>query len=226
MMYRLIAKFYAGGIIMVLTRNGENVNFCGTGFICHDAGYFLTCAHIIDLTAELCICVPPPIDQFSSRTLTRVDTLPAMVAQFDALGDVALLKLTGPGVVSTSKNWMGRGESVDIGASVACLGIPFGSRGLHTPKLTGSTICGKSLGENGAKQLHLDANIHEGNSGGPIIEIASNQIVGIVTGRFSPTGNEANVRIGDFALGQESTVSFGVPIEYPRILMEEEKLDV
>jgi S1-C subfamily serine protease len=225
-MYQQAAKSYVGGLVMILARKGEKVTFCGSGFICHRNGYFLTCAHIIDLTAELCVCVPPSIEQFLPKTLTRVHSLPVMVAQFDAVGDVALLKLTGEGAVSTPHNWMGKGEAIAIGTSVACLGIPFGSRGLHTPKITASIICGKSMNDDGAKQLYLDANIHEGNSGGPIIEVASNQVIGIVSGRFSPTGAQPMIAIGNFGLGQESTISFGIPIEYARILLEEEKLDV
>jgi S1-C subfamily serine protease len=121
---------------------------------------------------------------------------------------------------------MGRGETIPVGAVVGCLGIPFGARGLHTPKLTSSIVCGKSITEEGTKQLHIDANIHDGNSGGPIIEAASGQIVGIITGRFSPTGTTASIRIGEFGLGQESTISFGIPIEYGHMLMKEEGLDV
>jgi S1-C subfamily serine protease len=211
----------ARGLVMILVKTEGTAQFCGTGFICHN-GYVFTCAHILNLTAEITIAPTQPIDRFEQRTLTQVSTLPAMVAQYDSVNDVALLKVTPTQSIIAPNNQFAPGESIAVGTSVGCLGVPFGGRGMHTPKLTSSIICGKSISETGTKTLHLDANIHEGNSGGPIIDVTSKKIIGIVTGRFSPTGREASIRIGDFGLGQDSTISYGVPIEYAQALLQEE----
>jgi len=156
----------------------------------------------------------------------RVQAFPATVAQFDAINDVALLKLPESVSVTVADLWVGQGVRISVGASVAALGVPFGNRGLHTVKLTGTLISGKSLTDQGSKRLHLDANVHEGNSGGPVVEVATGRIVGVVSGRFSPVGSGAGISIGDFALGSDSTISFAVPIEYGVALMRAEGLNV
>jgi len=106
---------------MVMAAEGDNVAFCGTGFICHRSGYVLTCAHILNLTAKLSIVPAQPINQFSPRTLTRVNTIPVVIAQFDAVHDVAMLKITVQVTAAIPTNWMGRGETIAAGTSVGCL---------------------------------------------------------------------------------------------------------
>lgn len=224
-MYRGV-KAHAGGVMMLVTHTGDGVEFLGSAFLCHGKGYALTAAHQIDLLAKLSVVPGQPIDDFVPATLTKVHPLQVTVAQFDAVNDVALLKLPEGVSVTVPDRCMGEGERISVGASVAALGVPFGNRSLHTLKLTGTLISGKSLTDLGSKRLHLDANVHEGNSGGPVIEITTGRIVGIVSGRFSPVGSEGGISIGNFALGSDSTISFAVPIEYGVALMRAEGLDV
>lgn len=224
-MYRGV-KAHAGGIVMLVTHNEDGVEFRGSAFLCHSKGYALTAAHQVDLMAKLAVAPSQPIDEFVPATLTRVHAHPVTVAQFDAVNDVALLKLPENVSVTVADHWVGQGERIVVGASVAALGVPFGNRGLHTVKLTGTLISGKSLTDQGSKRLHLDANVHEGNSGGSVVEVATGRIVGVVSGRFSPVGSGAGISIGGFALGSDSTISFAVPIEYGVALMRAEGLDV
>src|SRR5205823_3356845 len=100
------------------------------------------------------------------------------------------------------------------------------NRGMHTLKLTSTIVCGKSITESGSKRLHLDANMHEGNSGGPVVSAATGRIIGIVAERFSPTGSAPSVSIGNFPLGMESTISFAIPIEYALPLLREDGVNV
>jgi serine protease Do len=68
--------------------------------------------------------------------------------------------------------------------------------------------------------------VHEGNSGGPLVELATGRINGIVNGRFSPTGNAGGIKIGNHALGTESTISYATIIDYGTDLMKSEGLNV
>ncbi len=112
-----------------------------------------------------------------------------------------------------------------VGSSVGYLGYPFGQSGLHTLKVSQTIISSKVISD-GTKQFQLDAMIHEGNSGGPLIDLSSNKVIGIISGRFSPTGNGGTVRIGNHALGTDSTISFATIITYGIELMKSEGLHV
>ena len=68
--------------------------------------------------------------------------------------------------------------------------------------------------------------VHEGYIGGPLIDLASGQIIGVISGRFSPTGNSASVRMGNHALGTESTISYATSIAYALALIKSEGLNV
>jgi S1-C subfamily serine protease len=218
---------FSGGVTMVCRARADGTaEFLGSGFIAHSAGYVLTAAHIVDLTAKMFVAVVPDVNSFAPRTVPGTQGFEVMVAQYDAVNDVALLKLADTVTIHLPTNWVGQGLTIPAGASVGILGIPFGDRQLHVQKITSSIIAGKSVSAQGAQQLHLDANLHEGNSGGPVIAVQTNQVVGIVSGRFSPTGNTPVAQIGNFALGQDSTISFATPIEYGVALMKAEGLHV
>ncbi|GIU20725.1 S1C family serine protease [Shewanella sp. MBTL60-007] len=225
-MLKGIAQHHGGGCMMIVKTGEKGVEFIGSGFLCHSKGYIITCAHTINLTDKLAVIPPQPLNEFNQLTLERVNFFDVTVAQFDPENDVALLKLTHPQPVSVPPNLIGNESSVQVGASVGYLGFPFGQAGLHTLKVSQSIISSKVKSTNGTKQFQLDAMVHEGNSGGPLIDIASGQIIGIISGRFSPTGSGGHIKIGNHALGTESTISYATSINYARALMESEGLNV
>jgi serine protease Do len=227
-MLRRIATQHAGGTLMVVRHNGDDgVEFLGSGFLCHRKGAVLTSAHNLNPMDKIAVTPGQPINEFSRRTLDRVHTIEMQISQFDPVNDVALLMPKQADLpCNVPSNIFCNAEDLPVGASVAYIGFPYASKGLHTTKISQSIICGKSLSESGTCQLHIDANVHEGNSGGPVIDVSSGQVVGIVSGRFSPTGSDGNIMIGDFALGTESTISFVSTISYGIALMKAEGLDV
>lgn len=225
-MFKAIAQHHGGGCIMIVKKETEQVTFIGSGFLCHSQGYILTCAHTINLTDKLAIVAPQPLNEFNQLTLERVNTFDVTVAQFDANNDVALLKIVNPSPLSVPANILGDEKIPQIGSSVCYIGFPFGQIGLHTIKISQSIISSKVKSQNRTNQFQLDAMVHEGNSGGPLIDLSSGQIIGIISGRFSPTGNGANIRIGNHALGTESSISYATSINYGKDLMIAEGLNV
>lgn len=225
-MFKAIAQHHGGGCIMIVKKETEQVTFIGSGFLCHNQGYILTCAHTINLTDKLAIVTPQPLNEFNQLTLERVNAFDVTVVQFDANNDVALLKIVNTLPISLPDNILGDEKISLIGSSVCYIGFPFGQIGLHTIKISQSIISSKVKSQHGTNQFQLDAMVHEGNSGGPLIDLSSGQIIGIISGRFSPTGNGASVRIGNHALGTESSISYATSIKYGKELMKAEGLNV
>lgn len=228
-MYKQIVQRHSGGCMMIV-RKGENkdagVSFICTGFLCHSEGYVLTCAHGINLTDNLAIIPPQPINEFNKMSLGRVSIIDVDIAQYDSVNDVALLKIKNPIGISYSDNMFSMNKSHNVGTSVCYMGFPFGDSGLHTLKVSETIISSKVKNEKNTDQYQLDSMIHDGNSGGPLLELQTGQIIGIITGKYSPTGAKAVIQIGNRALGQDSSISFATSISYGIELMKSEGLDV
>jgi len=226
-MFKNMARHHGGGCMMIVRRSDDQgVEFVGSGFLCHGKGYILTCAHTINLTDKLAVIPPQPLQQFNQMTMDRVNVIDVSVAQFDAENDVALLKMINPPPLSVPANIFGDANKVLVGSTVGYLGFPFGQSGLHTLKVSQSIISSKVVSKNGTKQFQLDAMVHEGNSGGPLVDLATNQIIGVISGRFSPTGNGGGIRIGNHALGTESSISYATTIGYGLEVLRSETTDV
>jgi V8-like Glu-specific endopeptidase len=72
---------------------------------------------------------------------------------------------------------LGTNESVSIGSAVAILGFQFDQANLSIK--TG--IISSRFERTGVKYLQLDASVNHGNSGGPLIDMSTNRVIGIVT---------------------------------------------
>ncbi|MCI1007794.1 trypsin-like peptidase domain-containing protein [Pseudomonas oryzihabitans] len=226
-MLRTAVSTHAGGCIMIAKiAEGEQLSFAGTGFICHPKGYILTCAHILNLTERYCIIPPQPFNQFNNMTITYPQILETSVAQYDPENDVALLKIKNNSEISMPNNIFGAPEKIPVGATVCYLGYPYGQQGLHTLKASQGIVSSKVISTNGTNQFQIDAMIHEGNSGGPLIDVNTNQIIGLINGRFSPTGSQGSIFIGSHALGTDSTISFATTIDYGVELLKSEGVNL
>lgn len=224
-MFKSLAKTYGSGCMMVVKKqDDQEVRFVGTGFLCHNKGYILTCAHNINLTDKLAIIPPQPLTDFNQLTLERVNAIDVTIVQHDSKNDVSLLKITNPPSLSVSMKVFGNEETSHVGSTVCYLGFPFGQIGLHTLKVSQSIISSKVKSHSGTHQYQLDAMVHEGNSGGPLIDYNSGQIIGIISGRFSPTGS-GSIQIGSHSLGTESTISYATSINYGLELIKSEGLN-
>lgn len=225
-MYRKLVAAHANGCSMLLRKNGDGVDFLGTAFLVDGTGYFLTCAHTIQLDMDLAIVPTQPINEWNNMTQERVNTINVEVAQFDTINDCALLKLKGDFTANVMPNMFGDPHKLPVGASVLYFGYPFGDKGLHTLKASSSIISSKAINNNGTKHFQLDSMVHDGNSGGPLVDVHTGQIIGMISGKFNPSGNSGGIMIGNYALGSESSISYATSIEYGISLMKEEGLNV
>jgi serine protease Do len=204
----------------------KTLEVLGTAFLCHSKGYMLTAAHVFNLTDKLGFIPPRPINEFNSAQLDdNIAFIEVTVAQYDAVNDVALLKIVNPLSVAGSNNLLGTDELAPVGSSTCYLGFPHAHNGQHALKVSGTVLSSKLISKNGTRQFLFDAMVETCDSGGPLIDVATGRVIGVVSGRFSPTGNSASIRIGNHALGTESTISYATAVSHARELMKAEGLD-
>jgi S1-C subfamily serine protease len=211
---------------MIIRKKEDSIEVLGTGFICHSKGYIISCAHTINLTDELGIITPSDINSFNPMTQERANFIPVTIAQYDAQNDVALLKLPENTPLHVPTNIFGNPSAQEIGTSIACLGYPFSHFGQHTLKITSGIVSSKVINKEGTKQFQIDSMIHECNSGGPLIDLQTGKIIGVVSGRFSPAGNGGGLMMGGYQIGSESSIGLATTINYALELIKAEGLNV
>ena len=157
------------------TESGRPGSSIGTGFFYTSDGMILTNAHVL------------PGDDGQLRVATgdgrRFD---AEVVGRDIWGDVAVLKITG-GPFPTLE--LGDSDALRVGDQVVAVGSPLNFRDTVTlgiisgkdrrfPKLVRTDAGVLNMGLRG--MLQTDAAVNQGNSGGPLIDVAG-RVVGINT---------------------------------------------
>ena len=149
----------------------------GSGVLISKDGEILTAAHLVQ-TADTVLV------QFSSG-----DLIVAKVIASEPAADVALLKLNRPPPQGAVAATLGDSDKTEVGDQIFIIGAPHGIS--HT--LTVGYISGRrrpnllSSGLSLAEFLQTDAAINQGNSGGPMFNMAG-EIVGIVSAIISKSG--------------------------------------
>jgi S1-C subfamily serine protease len=149
----------------------------GSGVLISKDGEILTAAHLVQ-TADTVLV------QFSTGELTV-----AKVIASEPAADVALLKLNGPPPAGVVAATLGDSDQTEIGDQIFIVGAPHGM----TDTLTVGYISGRrrpnvvSGGFSVAEFFQTDAAINQGNSGGPMFNMAG-EIVGIVSAIISKSG--------------------------------------
>ena len=168
--------------------------FEGTGMVLSSSGLVLTNNHVVDGSTGL--------------TATVVNTgrkYRAQIVGTDAKDDVALLRLIGVSGLRTVQ--VGNSSKVTLGSPVVALGNAGGAGG--TPTVTSGsitalnrTITASDAGSGDSETLHnmlqTNAQIAEGDSGGPLAN-AAGQVIGMNTAAntqsFGPQGSNEGFAI-------------------------------
>lgn len=232
-MLRNIVRMHAPGAGILVTKNSgttrPSVTACGTAFVCHDRGYLLTAAHSINIGSQLAVVGFSPSESFMPVTRGQVSLVDVELVQIDHVRDVALLKTTRTDDVTGQADFLYKGDSSDlpVGSSLCALGFPYAHQGLHTLSVKAGVLAAKVLSSNGTKQFQIDAMVEPGNSGGPLIDVATGKIIGVVSGRYNPMGGSGGgVFVGNVQLGSESSISYATAITHALDLMRAEGLNV
>ena len=166
----------------------------GSGLIYSNNGYVITNAHVIQDASDIFV------------TLSGGQKFKAIIVGYDVLTDIALLKVDGENLPVSN---LGDAKDLVVGQWVVALGNPLGLFDLsYEPTATIGIVSGLNI-DFGVKNkeyayrdmIQTDASINEGNSGGPLINLAG-QVIGINT--FIMTGSDLNQ--GSIGIG------FSIPI--------------
>lgn len=218
------------------TTNSPRFGLRGTGFVVSDAkagggNLVVTNAHVLqqpgelDLEASLTVQLRTGQNEWQMR--------PAVVVEVDRIHDLALLRFEGPAAPALSVR---DSSSVLEGQPVAFMGFPIGGalgfspvthRGMVSAitaaalptaspqQLNGQTI--RSLrAESGFDVFQLDATAYPGNSGGPMFDPDTGDVLGVLNMVFIKGSRES-------ALTNPSGISYAIPSGFILQLMQRSK---
>ena len=182
------------GLFSPYIKQDTIIKSLGSGLIYSNNGYVITNAHVIQDASDIFV------------TLSGGQKFKAIIVGYDVLTDIALLKVDGENLPVSN---LGDAKDLVVGQWVVALGNPLGLFDLsYEPTATIGIVSGLNI-DFGVKNkeyayrdmIQTDASINEGNSGGPLINLAG-QVIGINT--FIMTGSDLNQ--GSIGIG------FSIPI--------------
>ena len=202
----------------------------GTGFVVADGRHVITNAHV--LPKEINTDRLEYLAIFAGKD-RRMDIRQAIQVEVDEAHDLALLKSDGKPLPALS---LGESSRVREGQEYAFTGYPLGIIfGLYPVTHRGiiSSIVPVALQARAAGQLdpaqirrlrdpykvfQLDATAYPGNSGSPMYDTETAEVVGVINKVFVKAGREN-------ALAKPSGISYAMPIEYAKWLLKKAGLE-
>lgn len=207
--------------------------FRGTGFVVGDGNLAVTGAHVLPplqmvetQERRLAVQVWGSDRQWTPRMATVLVNDPAH--------DVALLRFDGPPAPALR---LAGDVSPPEGSDIALIGFPIGGllgyshvthRGVvaaHTaislPSLNAQTLNARNVAQlrQGAFEvLQLDIISYPGNSGGPVLDIASGEVVGVLSMALIKNTRES-------ALSSPTGISYAMPVRHVRALMSKASVE-
>ncbi len=140
----------------------------GTGFFISEDGYLLTNNHVVEDTTEVSVILSDG---------TQVD---AKIIGTDIYADLAVLKTESPAPAWVT---LGNSDEMDRGETVIAIGSPLGEF-MNTVTTGVVSATGRSIdtgyGYLIENLIQTDAAINQGNSGGPLVNLAG-EVIGINT---------------------------------------------
>lgn len=198
---RAKAEFEAMGFaVRVMDPNKPIEGAQGTAFVISAAGHLLTCAHVLGDIKEATITLD------GKRYF-------ADVLKADKQADLALLKLREPLPAGAALiSFRGSARSAAMGEEVYTIGYPLSRILGRGARMSRGLVSAANGLRDDPKQLQVSAEIHPGNSGGPLLD-REGQAVGVISQTINPwrvaqaTGGALPQNI-NFAIKNEPTLAF------------------
>ena len=213
------------GLYTPIEQKGNQV--LGTGFIVGEGRYAITNYHVVSKILD------PQIVQYFvviSGQGSDVSTFKSEVLAIDPVHDLALLEID----KTLPPMRLGKSELLRPGSEIAFTGFPLGAAiGLYPATHRGliSAITPDAIPARNADQLtlsvlkrleqpelvyQLDATAFPGNSGSPIYDPATGEVIAVLNKVFVSQGKEA-------ALSTPSGISYGIPVSHVHALLDRAK---
>lgn len=214
------------GLYTPLENSGNQV--LGTGFVVGDGKHVVTNYHVVSEILDPQIVQHYVVITGQGREITAFK---AEVLEIDPLHDLALLKFEG----KLPSAELYSGERLKPGQDIAFTGFPIGAAiGLYPATHRGmvSAITPDAIPAQNSNQLtatmlsrlqqpelvyQLDATAYPGNSGSPVYDVNSGQVVGVINKVFVSQGKES-------ALSAPSGISYAIPIRHVFALLKKQNL--
>jgi serine protease Do len=227
-----ISKVKPSVVIVGLYKETNNPRFTlrGTGFVAADGNLAITNAHVLpepaslDTETRIAVQVRTGQNDLQVRMATVIDV--------DKQHDLALLKFDG---ASVPKLLVRDSDAVQEGQAVAFMGFPIGgalgySAVTHRGVISSRTAIAlppatsrqldartlRSLREGSFDIFQLDATAYPGNSGGPMFDAQTGEVLGVVNMVFIKGTKES-------ALTNPSGISYAIPSKYVLELLQRRK---
>lgn len=145
----------------------------GTGFVIDGGGFLLTCAHVVGEQKEATISFGPV-------------RMIADVVKADPKADLALLKLRDPLPAGTVVLRLRAPDAaVALGEEVATLGYPLSRLLGNGVRMSRGILSAQSGLRDDATRFQISAEVHPGNSGGPLLD-REGKVIGVVASTIDP----------------------------------------
>jgi putative serine protease PepD len=163
----------------------------GTGFEIDTKGNILTAEHVVAGADSIKV------------TFSDGSTAKATLVGSDTTTDTGVIHVDVP-ASKLHPLTLGDSSSVEPGQSVVAIGSPFGLTETMTAGIVSATSRSISATNNFTinNAIQTDAAINHGNSGGPLIDVASNSVIGV---------NDQILNAGD--TNDNAGVAFAIPID-------------
>lgn len=199
-------------------------NFFGTGFVVRDGNSLVTCAHVLQVDAN-----PNAARTLAIQVWTdgRWEHRIVKSVAKDALRDLSVLSFDGAPVPALI---LADGDSVREGQDVLTVGFPIGGalgfspvahRGMVAARTTSVPAAARagSLNERAIAQMRqggfevyqLDMTAYPGNSGGPLVNVTTGEVIGVVSIGLLKSSRE-------YALSNPSGITYAVPAHWLKAL--------
>ncbi|MBI5720173.1 MAG: trypsin-like peptidase domain-containing protein [Burkholderiales bacterium] len=205
--------------------------FRGSGFVVGDGQHVATNAHVLPAGAEAEPAARLAVlAQSAAPGREAGDLRFATVVAIDRAHDIALLRFDGPALPPLG---LAAGERPAEGKAVALIGFPIGGalgfspvthRGIVAslttialPAPTAAQLDPRALARLRAgnfEVLQLDATAYPGNSGGPVLDADTGEVIGVVNMVLVRGSRET-------ALSTPTGISYAIPVQHVRALLEE-----
>ena len=228
-------------IVIVGTFNATNsprFSLRGTGFVVGDGNWAVTNAHVVPDGAEAALDSKLVVQVRANSSVQaaqgELNMRQATVMEVDKLHDLALLQFDGAPV---PKLTLRDSDTVREGQSIAFMGFPIGGALGFSPvthRGMVSSITPIALPSPSAQQLNariiaslrsgsfnifqLDATAYPGNSGGPMFDTETGEVLGVINMVFVKGTKES-------ALTNPSGISYAIPSKYIQQLLQRRKAD-